>query len=142
MATVGGSPTRRTLGTLNQALTTWGFYVAGGSGFKTGPLMGEAEIAARHDRRAAAAAETFFQAVAQRKYLQPSFRALMTFKIQQRAWQVAGADPIARAGVDYRYWEGRGWLDPRVSYYIPHQAGRVKTALARMAGAALAPLVT
>jgi multimeric flavodoxin WrbA len=138
LATVGGSPTGRTLATLSLALSTWGFYIAGQAGFKTGALMRSVEALTRCQAQSRTLARRLFQAIHQRKFTRPSFRALLTFKIQQRAWQRAAR----RDTLDYAYWNGQGWTDPRRDFYIPHAGSRLKTALARLAGSLLAPFVS
>ncbi|MEA4908362.1 MAG: NAD(P)H-dependent oxidoreductase [Anaerolineaceae bacterium] len=137
VATVGGSPTRHTLDTLTLALSVWGYHIIGRAGFKTGARMDAAEIQSRFDAQAEKIARQLFTAIRERRYARPSFRSLMTFKIQQLAWAGHQDD-----SVDLQYWRSRGWIDPRRDYYIPQQSGRVKTTLARLAGALLAPFVS
>ena len=137
VATVGGSPTSHTLRTLSLALATWGFYIVGQAGFRTGALTEPDEMRARYQGRTDRIAEQFFQAIHEQRYLKPSFMSLMMFKIQQRAWQLASEDTL-----DYQYWNRKGWIDPRREFYIPHRASRVKVALARLAGSVIARFVT
>ncbi|MHC1770345.1 MAG: hypothetical protein AB9907_01190 [Flexilinea sp.] len=54
----------------------------------------------------------------------------MVFKIQQMAWRSGGES----GSLDYRYWEQQGWFDPGKTYFIPHQAGWLKVALAQLCG--------
>jgi multimeric flavodoxin WrbA len=136
VTTVGSSPTSHALGTLSLALSTWGFYIAGRAGFKMGALLPVEEAKSRYDAQANKIARQFFQAIHQRKFSHPSFRALMTFKIQQQFWQKAAHDQL-----DYRYWSEQGWLDPRRDFYQPHQASAVKVALARLTGGMIAKFV-
>lgn len=44
------------------------------------------------------------------------------------------ADP---SSYDSAYWRNQGWLAPGCTFYRAHRAGRVKAALARLAGAVL-----
>jgi len=138
LATTGDSPTGHTLDTLNLALSTWGFYIAGKAGFKTGALMRGGEARTRCQAKAQTVARKLFQAIHQRKFTRPSFRALLTFKIQQRVWQRT----TERETIDYAYWSGQGWTSADREFYFPHEASRVKTALARFAGSLLAPFVS
>jgi NAD(P)H-dependent FMN reductase len=138
VATVGSSPCGHALGTLELALSVWGFHIAGKAGLKTGALLKPDEMKAQFQDKATQIGHDFFQAVYQRKSAQPSFRALMTFKIQQLAWQRA----TVKDSVDYRYWSEQGWIDPRREFYIPHRANPVKVGLARLAGAAIARFVS
>lgn len=141
IATTGSSPCNRTLGTLTQALSTWGYCIAGKQGFKMGARMDKAQIQSRYDQQVEKAARKFFNTIHLRQYEVPSFRSLMTFKIQQLAWQREGKTSEGRGSYDYQYWNGAGWLAPTTDYYIPHRASKLKVALARLAGSAIAPLV-
>ena len=138
VATVGSTPTSRALGTLRLALSTWGFHITGKAGFKTGALMKPEEMKAAHAKKAAAIAYRFFKDIHERKWAKPSFMSLFMFKIQQRAWQRA----TRRDTLDYAYWSGQGWTDLGRDFYIPHEASRLKVALARLAGSLIAPFVS
>ncbi|MGD0006693.1 MAG: NAD(P)H-dependent oxidoreductase [Anaerolineaceae bacterium] len=86
-ATTGSSRTGKTLDTMKMAVRTWGFHVAGQSGFKMGALMKREETRARFELRAAQAAHQLFQAIYLGSYRNPAFFSLMMFKIQQMSWQ-------------------------------------------------------
>lgn len=137
ITTIGGGPSSHALRTLGSALQTWGFYIVGQKGFKTGALMDKAALRARYQADAAKIAKRLFDAIHRRRFTNPSFLALMTFRIQQRVWQHAGHDSF-----DYRYWENQGWLASDRDFYIAHHANRAKVLLARLAGTALGPLVS
>jgi multimeric flavodoxin WrbA len=143
VATVGDSPTRHTLHTMNAALRTWGIHIVGQAGYKMGALMDPGEAEHRFKGKTDRVAQALFEAVSQQRALRPSFLSLMIFKIQQRAWQQA-ADPDS---VDYAYWASNGWFDPgdkrhpQCTFYIEHHANPVKVALARLTGAAVARFV-
>lgn len=138
VATVGSTPTARTLGTLRLALSTWGFHIIGKAGFKTGALMKPGEMRAIHAVKAEKIARKIYQDISERKWARPSFMSLMMFKIQQRAWQRASRQDT----LDYAYWTGQGWTDPRGEFYFPHEASRLKVFLARLAGSLIAPFVS
>jgi len=129
LATTGGSPASHTLRTLNTAWLTWGAHLVGSASFITGGKMPPEEIAARYQAKIAKGARKFFQAVHQERYKNPSIINLIVFRTQQWAWSQAPKDSL-----DFQYWEQRGWIDPRRSFYFPHQAGWLKTGLARAAG--------
>jgi multimeric flavodoxin WrbA len=137
LTTVGGSPTGHALKSLEVALSTWGFHITGKAGFKTGALM-TGEQALHFRSKAGDIARRLFRSVERRGFARPSFRSLMTFKIQQNAWRKAEA----RDSVDYLYWKRQGWLEPGSDYYVAHDAGRLKVVLARLVGAILAPFVS
>lgn len=133
LATSGGSRTGKTLDTMKLAVRTWGFHVAGQSGFKMGALMERTEARSQFDLRAAQVAHRLFQTIYRASYRQPAFISLMMFKIQQMAWQNIDDQET----LDYRYWAQQGWLDPQRIFYIPQKAGRLKVALARLTGAVI-----
>ena len=62
VATVGGSPTRHTLRTMNGALLTWGYHLAGQTGLKMGALTPADEMA-RFRPEAARVAGRLFGAI-------------------------------------------------------------------------------
>ena len=132
VATTGSSPTGKTLGTMKIAVSTWGFYVAGQSGYKMGALMKREDSRARFDATAAHAAKKFFSAIYRKDYRNPAFISLMTFKIQQRAWRSAAGKEDT---LDSQYWQKQGWLDPKRTYYISHEASGLKVTAARLVGA-------
>jgi multimeric flavodoxin WrbA len=136
VATVGGGPTSHALRTMNSALLTWGFHLVGQAGYKMGALMDQAEMESRYQQEAAQVAEELWRAVSEQRALRPSFLSLITFKIQQLAWQ--REDPNS---YDYAYWNDQGWLASERTFYIAHRAGRVKVAAARLAGAVVARFV-
>lgn len=138
VATVGVGPTSHALRTMKMAFSSWGYHIAGGSGFKMGALMGEETLISEFDARAVKIGTGFFDAIHRRKAAAPSFISLMTFRIQQDYWW---REPDSES-IDYAYWVDRGWVNPKQDYYTPYKASRLKVALARMAGAILAPFVT
>ncbi len=136
VTTVADSPTGHALRTMQVALQTWGYHIVGKSGFRMGALMDQDQMVARYRLRAERIAEDLFRSVATRRCRRPSFFSLMTFKIMQLARQ---RNPDG--SVDYVYWKSRGWTDPGRQFFIPHQAGPIKVALARLAGSLLALFV-
>jgi multimeric flavodoxin WrbA len=134
LATTGASSTSHTLQTMN-ALMYWGFHIIGRAGFKTGALSKREEINTRYGAKIEQIARIIFQAVHQE--VVPSFLSLMIFKIQQIGWQKQNPNSI-----DYQYWKGNGWLDPRRVFFTNQRANRLKVTLARLVGSALAPFNT
>lgn len=137
VTTIGSGQSSHALRTLGAALQTWGFHIVGQTGFKTGALMDKAELRARFQAETARIAGRLFDAIQQRRFANPSFLSLMTFRIQQSVWQQQPSDTV-----DYRYWASQGWLAPEREFYIAHHANRLKVLLARLAGAALGPFVS
>jgi hypothetical protein len=139
--TAGGTPAGHALRTLATALGTWGFHISGQAGFKTGALMKAELLRETFGKKCEQIARDFFGSIARRDFERPSFLSLMMFKIQQRAWQgYAVTQPQLK--YDVAYWQARGWLDPRTSFYTRHRASPLKVALARLTGALIARFVS
>lgn len=137
VVTVGGSLTNHALRTMNAALLTWGFHLVGQAGYTMGALLPQAEVESRFQQETAKVADKLFRAVVQQQAQCPSFLSLMTFKVQQLAWQ---HEPPG--SYDYAYWKNQGWLDPACTFYFQPRVSRVKVALARLVGAVVARVFT
>ena len=137
LATVGSGPANHALRTMDMALRQWGFYIVGQTSFKTGALLAQPALEDRYRNKSVKIAEKIYTAVAEQRFLKPSFLSLMTFKIQQRYWQRNRDDSL-----DYAYWQSQGWTDSGRSYYSGHQANFLKVVLARLSGSLLAWFVT
>jgi len=129
LATVGGGNTSHTLHTLYVALLTWGCHMLGRMGIKMGALAPDVELP-RYQADADRVAATLFDAISQRRNLNPPFISLMAFRIQQLAWKRESAESY-----DYSFWREQGWLNRGCTYYQAHTANPVKLALARLSGA-------
>ena len=132
VATTGGSPTGHAMRTMRTAMLSWGCYVVGQAGFKTGALMARDELEARYGPETARIARDLFQAIRQQRFTHPSFLSLMTFRIQQQAHRGGDGDSL-----DARYWRQSGWTEPGREFFIDHEANRLKVGSARLAGAVL-----
>lgn len=137
LATVGVGPTGHALRTLTVAMRTWGYAIVGQRGFKMGAWMKRDAVLATFQPAAQRIAGQCMQALARGQAANPSFFNLMTFRIQQVAW-IREPDE----SLDYIYWQQQGWLEQQCTFYIDHRAGRIKVALARLAGSVLAPFVS
>ena len=137
VATTGSSPTGHAIRTLRTATMCWGFYVVGEAGFKTGALMPQEKLKAQHGPRAKEIAQALFRAIHEKRFVRPTFLSLMTFKIQQRAYQQVDKDSI-----DFKYWHSQDWLDPSRTFYGHEEANRAKVGLARLTGAVVARLMS
>ena len=129
LATVGGSPTGRTLRTMDGALLTWGCHLVGRAGFRMGALATREELP-HFQPTAEKAADRFFSALADEHALRPAFVSLLAFRVQQLVWQREPAGSYDRA-----WWQARGWLARGCTFYGPHRASPIKVALARLTGA-------
>ncbi len=119
--------------TMANTLRTWGVYIIGQKDLVAGALSTPDEINTRFenqlDRIAAKIVDTYNKGKAQT----PSIVSLIFFKVQQVLWQKNKEDSI-----DFRYWESKGWLQPGVTYYIPHKANPLTVLLGRAAGSIIA----
>ena len=136
LTTVGLGPSRHAERTLSYALTSWGFTVVGGDGFKMGARMPKVQADMQFQARTEKVAKNFYLAL--QNPPTPSFLSLMTFRVQQGYWWRQSADE----SIDHLYWKNQGWTHPERDYYVSHQANKGKIALARLVGALLAPYVT
>jgi multimeric flavodoxin WrbA len=128
-ATTGSSPCGRTLQTMNLALRVWGYAIIGQAGFKTGSLMKKREIASAYNHKIRSIAHRILAFNLRKRQLKPSFLSLMIFKIQQKAWSDKDRDSY-----DYKYWQAKGWTNPRITYFIPHRVNFFKVIAARLMG--------
>jgi hypothetical protein len=87
-----------------------------------------------NDERGGQELDRLLEAVRRRRYLRPTLFSLLIFKIQQGAWQQA-ADS---GSLDYAFWKGQGWFEPRRTFFFDQRSGPLKVALARVAGALVA----
>lgn len=74
------------------------------------------------------AAEVFCDALTGGTIPGPSFNDILAFRAKQALFSVMPQHYSA----DHRYWEERGWLDPRCRYYIPTRVSSAKEAIARL----------
>jgi multimeric flavodoxin WrbA len=137
LASTGTTPTGRALDTLSTAFSTWGCVLVGRAGFVAGALLPGPELEAGYTARCRAIAARIFQAARGSDALDPSFRSLLTFRIQQMSWRRRlGEDTL-----DARYWCDSGWTQPRRDFYVAHRAGWWKVALAGLAANLIAPFM-
>jgi multimeric flavodoxin WrbA len=137
ITTSGVGSTRHSLRTMDRALRTWGFHISGQRTFKLGPWTDSKKIRALYEKEIAEMASTIIGDWRRKKALNPSFLALMTFRIQQM-YYLKNEKPDT---FDFRYWNSRGWLDRSCRYYVPIKARPVRFFLAATLGHAVAALV-
>lgn len=99
-----------------------------------GERMGEEELTSVYGRVLKSAAKSIYSKSARTK-LKPSMRSLIVFTVQQLSWRRGKERSLTRD-----YWENKGWLDKRCTYYMPHGRNRVYVAIARAVGYAAAAL--
>jgi len=138
LATTGSTPARHALRTMQVALWTWGYRIAGQVWFATGATMPAGEMQQRHAEGIGRAARKLIQDIRDRRAAKPSFLSLLVFRIQQVGWRKAKPGSI-----DFAYWNDRGWLDTRrCSYFFPHNSNPLKVAAARLVGSIAAAVAT
>ena len=138
VATSGASPVRHATRTMNAALQSWGFHIVGNAGFMTGAYLRQDVIVKKYQAKLDKVARELYSAISGKQYHNPTFLALMTFRIQQIGWSKAAKKDTP----DYDYWHGNGWLNQKVQYFFPHRAGWVKVGAARLVGSILAGIFT
>ena len=138
VVTSGASPARHATRTLNAALQSWGFHIVGNAGFKTGAYMRQRAIAEKYEAEIEKVANKLYAVVTGKRYHNPTFLALMTFRIQQIGWRKAARKDTP----DYDYWHANGWLNQKAEYFFPPRASRIKVGAARLVGSMLAGIFT
>lgn len=133
ITTSGGASSNHALNTMKRALISWGVQVAGQGKFRTGSLMKTEEIKARHQNKTSKAADHFFRAI-KKECVIPSFYSLVVFKVYQSYWHKSKK----KNTYDFAYWQNKGWIEPRSTFYIAHKANWIKVKLARLVGGIVA----
>ena len=133
ITTSGTYSSKHALRTMSVALTTWGVRMLGGTRLRLGALSTREAIEAKYGAVLGKAAEKLAHALKTRQAENPTLFSLVSFRIQQRIWRKETGDSL-----DLKYWKAKGWLDPKVDYYMPHRAGAVK----RIAAMTLAKVVS
>ncbi len=137
IVTVGSAYSAHSLGTLNLALSTWGFHITSKDSFTMGALMKPEQAQVAFAQRTKKIAVKLFTAIQTKAYLRPNFLSLLMFQIYQHVWQSA-----AFSGTyDQRYWQDQDWFSTRKSYYIPVESRPLQAGLARVAGSIIAKFV-
>lgn len=134
ITTSGGASSKRSLRTMKNALSSWGFYLSAQGMFRMGAGMKEADAENAFNGRAEELAGKFYKTIEIKKPYNPGFYSYMVFKIQQKYRlknRRQDKDP------DQEYWEKQGWLDPRCDFYITHKPTPIKSKTARALGGIL-----
>lgn len=132
LATTAASPTRHTTRTIQSAFVSWGADPTLALGLALGARTPRDSIRSTYGHRIDVAAKKLIRATRAARRGAVPFVRLLVFRIQQYAW--AKEDPES---VDYRYWQDKGWLDKKTSFFRPHRAGFPKRALARVVGSVI-----
>lgn len=139
LSTSGGGSTNHALRTMRTALMTWGFYIKDQEKFSTGALMEVEEMNNHFQSKIQKIAKNLYIAIKHKKVLKPSFYSLIIFKVQQKYWQ---RRINKQHTFDYIYWNQKGWLEPKCTYYSIIKANWLKVKIARSLGAIIALFFT
>jgi len=121
LATTGSASLGHTLKTIYGAFFAYGSYLSGKAGFITGAQMPHEEISRKYGKRIKKAAKSLYSDIYNKKYMKPSFISLMIYKIRKKIWMRDKEDSANKT-----FWKEKGWLNPKTSYYIPHQSSKLK----------------
>lgn len=120
LATTNATSLKRTIRTIGAATYSWGFKTLGTKGFRTVSSNDSKEsLRNRYSKDISMLAKKLYIGVRNKSYLRPSALSLASFKLQQKS----RANPERSPPIDYNYWKEKGWADPKIAYYIDHQAG-------------------
>jgi len=138
ISTSGAGSSNHTLRTMKNALTTWGFHLAGQNKFRMGALMKENEVVLNCSKGAEKLAGKLISSLEKGKQLRPTFYSLIVFIVQQKCWQKAERK---KDTIDYEYWNNRGWIKLKCNYYMKQKANPIKCKSAELLGAIIAKFI-
>ncbi len=133
LTTSGSGSSGHAARTLANTLRTWGVHIIGQKDFIAGALSTPDELNKRFEKHLDLIAVKIADAFRNEKALTPSIVSLIFFKVQQALWQKKKEDSI-----DYHYWESKGWLQPGITWYIPHRTNPLSVTFGRFAGSIIA----
>lgn len=129
--TSAGGSTNHALKTMQNALSSWGFYISAKRRFRMGALMKAEDAERNFNETVGRLAVKFLKSIHENQPYNPSFYSYIIFKIQQKFWQKK-THPDNK--FDYEFWKKNGWLDPHRDYYIAHKPAPIKSKAARAIG--------
>lgn len=129
LCTSGSASSRRTLATMANALSAWGFRVVARDKFEMGARMDSAQIPVRFGARVNRTAAALLRSVQRQASQQPSFRSLVVFSIQQDHYRGAAEDTV-----DSLFWRNHGWLEKSAVSFPGKRPNPLKLFCARLAG--------
>jgi multimeric flavodoxin WrbA len=134
LATTGSTPSGHTFRTMEVALMTWGYKIAGKACYITGAKMNSDEIERLHSKKITDSTIKFLKELRKKRWEKPSFVQLLIFRVQQKSWSMTD-----RNTRDYDHWNRHSWLDiKKCTYFFRHKANPIKTSIARAIGALIA----
>jgi multimeric flavodoxin WrbA len=127
IATSGLGTSNHAVTTITRALQTWGMNVLGSSKYICGARIEKSELYEKYMPKIEKEIGGLKKQI--RKKGIP-FLSILVFKIQQKYYWKR-MDP---SSYDYKYWEGKGWLDKNRNFYTDRKANRGKVFLAKILG--------
>ncbi len=124
VTTTHATGNKSTRNTMAGALLSMGFHYVGSVDLKIPTVSGAPDLT-RYEAKIRHAADRFYRAIAEKKYLSPSLVSLIIFKMKRNTW---GTEKEL-GSLDHRYWLEHGFLDPRRDYYLDTRVSRVKRIL-------------
>ena len=130
ITTSGSGSTSRSLHTMNNALSAWGFDVVYMQKYRMGARIKEEELKQQFSRNLLRSASLLIDSIQNYQAQKPSLFSLLSFRVQQTYYRTS-----PRAGLtDHNYWEKNGWLNRKTHYYMPILTGRMKLWIAGVLG--------
>ncbi|MFX1546111.1 MAG: flavodoxin family protein [Promethearchaeota archaeon] len=114
---------------LGAATFAWGFHHVGALGLKIPSVKGSPDLT-KDQKQIKKAATKFFAAIDKERFRSPSLLSLAVFKVQQSA----NRDHSYKDTLDYDYWAGNGFLNPKRKFFIDIKANWMKRIIASFLG--------
>jgi len=114
VTTAGILGTKEVLEYMDLVASVWGFDVAHRVGLLAPDDPVPPSFAAENERKLAAAADAFLQALQRPERPSPSLKDVMLFHGQRASFaEMEGIFPV-----DYAYWKEHGWLEKKTKYFV------------------------
>ncbi len=135
MTTSGSGSSGHACMTMSSTLRAWGVKVIAQKDFIAGSLSTEKKLFARFDKSLEKIAQKVINSYRNHEKYEPSFISLLFFAVQQKLWRKS---TDCKDHPDYLYWQSNNWLQPGVTFFIPHKGNPLTVMTARMAGSIIA----
>jgi multimeric flavodoxin WrbA len=126
ITTSGSGSTKHSLGTMKNALTSWGFVIAAQKTFRMGASMDMSKAESTYNDELRKLAGIFLDSLKKKESEKPTFSAYVIFRVQQKYWQ-----KNKNSSFDYMYWENKGWIKTNCDYYTEHKKSSIISGVAR-----------
>jgi multimeric flavodoxin WrbA len=133
LTTSGAGSSGHAAGTMANTLRTWGVNITGQRDFVCGALSTPDDLIKRYEKKLLGIGGKIVDAYQKKSALSPSFVSLIFFKVQQAIW-----GKHVEGSIDYHYWKEKRWLNPGVTYYVPHRTNLFIVFFARLTGSVIA----